>query len=124
MRRLRPGREAAKLASAPAGNSAAREVVIEPYRISFRIDADHPALPGHFPGQPVVPGVVLLDRVAAALGHWQGLPLQRLAQVKFLLPLLPGQDAELVLAADGERIRFRISAAQREIVNGIVETGA
>lgn len=96
----------------------------DPYRIPFRIDADHPALPGHFPGQPVVPGVVLLDHVAAAVAQWQGRTLQRLAQVKFLQPLLPGQDAELVLTVDGERIRFRISAAEREIANGIVEAGA
>ena len=31
---------------------------------SFRVGADHPALEGHFPGRPIVPGVVLLaDRV-------------------------------------------------------------
>lgn len=34
-------------------------------RTALRIGADHPCLPGHFPGRPVVPGVVLLDRVAA-----------------------------------------------------------
>lgn len=96
----------------------------EPYRISFRIDADHPALPGHFPGQPVVPGVVLLDRVAAAVAQWQRGTLRQLAQVKFLQPLLPGQEAELLLSADGERVRFRISAGEREIANGIVEAGA
>ena len=28
---------------------------------SFRVEADHPALEGHFPGRPIVPGVVLLD---------------------------------------------------------------
>ena len=33
---------------------------------SFTIPADHPTLPGHFPGRPVVPGVVLLDEVMAA----------------------------------------------------------
>lgn len=91
------------------------------YRHRFRIDTDHPALPGHFPGQPVVPGVVLLDQVAAAVEHWQGRTLQRLAQVKFLQPLLPGQDAELALSADGARVRFSIVAADREIANGIVE---
>jgi len=98
--------------------------VTEPYRISFRIDADHPALPGHFPGQPVVPGVLLLDHVAAAVAQWQRGTLRQLAQVKFLQPLLPGQEAELLLSADGERIRFRISAGQGEIANGIVEAGA
>ena len=29
------------------------------------IRADHPSLPGHFPGAPLVPGVVILDEVIA-----------------------------------------------------------
>ena len=120
---MRPGREAAKLAPT-SGKNRARIVVTEPFRISFRIDADHPALPGHFPGQPVVPGVVLLDRVAAAVAQWQRGTLRQLAQVKFLQPLLPDQDAELLLSADGERVRFRIRVAQREIASGILETDA
>ena len=33
----------------------------------FTIPDDHPSLPGHFPGHPVVPGVVLLDRVLQAI---------------------------------------------------------
>ena len=39
--------------------------------MQFIISADHPSLPGHFPGHPIVPGVVLLDRVLEAIetGH-------------------------------------------------------
>ena len=39
--------------------------------MQFVIAADHPSLPGHFPGQPVVPGVVVLERVLEAIesGH-------------------------------------------------------
>jgi 3-hydroxymyristoyl/3-hydroxydecanoyl-(acyl carrier protein) dehydratase len=33
---------------------------------------NHPALPGHFPGNPVVPGVVLLDRVLDAVRREAG----------------------------------------------------
>ena len=35
--------------------------------MQFSIPADHPSLPGHFPGQPIVPGVVVLERVLEAV---------------------------------------------------------
>src|SRR3546814_6702994 len=60
----------------------------------FVIGDDHPALPGHFPGRPIVPGVVILDRVLDAIEAAHGpLGALRLPQVKFLRPLLPGQAA-------------------------------
>jgi len=31
------------------------------------IRRDHPSLPGHFPGNPVVPGVVILEEVLEAI---------------------------------------------------------
>ena len=77
----------------------------------IRIPHDHPSLPGHFPGRPVVPGVVVLDRVLAAIEAEAG-PLRalRLPQVKFLQPLLPGQAAEVALEPAGDgRWRFRVT---------------
>lgn len=72
----------------------------------LRIDAGHPSLPGHFPGRPVVPGVVLLDAVAAHLPA----PVIRIAQVKFVAPLLPNEDARIELEIDdaARRARFRV----------------
>lgn len=75
----------------------------------FIIPADHPCLPGHFPGQPIVPGVVLLDRVIEAIEAQAGpLPPLRLPQVKFLLPLLPEQEAAVELTGQAPRWRFRV----------------
>ncbi len=85
------------------------------------IPASHAALPGHFPGRPVVPGVLLLDRVAAAFERWRGARIAGLPQVKFLRPLLPDQEAELLLEDDGKSIRFRIVHAQATIASGSVE---
>ncbi len=67
---------------------------------AFTVAHDHPALPGHFPGKPVVPGVLLLDQALSLLEALHGpLPALRLPQVKFLQPLLPGQEARVELAA-------------------------
>ncbi|HRN62924.1 MAG TPA: hypothetical protein PK743_09190 [Luteimonas sp.] len=88
--------------------------------MDFVIGHDHPSLPGHFPGRPVVPGVVVLDRVVAALERAHGpLPPLRLAQVKFLQPLLPGETARIELdpVADA-RWRFRVLRAAATIASG------
>jgi 3-hydroxyacyl-[acyl-carrier-protein] dehydratase len=37
------------------------------YERTLAIGRDHPALPGHFPGYPVVPGVLVLDEVIETL---------------------------------------------------------
>ena len=85
----------------------------------LRIGVDHPALPGHFPGNPVVPGVVLLQRVAAALREWRQRPMARF-EVKFLSPLLPGQDAMVELRDDAPRVRFAIRRGDDVLAKGIV----
>jgi 3-hydroxyacyl-[acyl-carrier-protein] dehydratase len=85
---------------------------------ALRIPAAHPSLPGHFPGNPVVPGVVLLDHVAAAIERVGGGRVARIAAVKFLAPLRPDEDAELRIVGDGSRVRFRIERAGSVILNG------
>jgi 3-hydroxymyristoyl/3-hydroxydecanoyl-(acyl carrier protein) dehydratase len=87
-------------------------------RERIRIDADHPSLAGHFPGNPVVPGVVLLDCVAAALERQGAGALRRILAVKFLAPLLPAQDAEISATLTGARVRFRIERDGTPILSG------
>jgi 3-hydroxyacyl-[acyl-carrier-protein] dehydratase len=83
-----------------------------------RIASAHPALPGHFPGNPIVPGVVLLDRIAAAIERVHDARLARIDSVKFLAPLKPDEDAELRIARDGARVRFRIDRDGAPILRG------
>ena len=93
--------------------------------VKFRIEADHPSLPGHFPGNPVVPGVVVLDRIQAAIEASLGAPLGacRLPQVKFLQPLLPGETAEVLLEGTAPRWRFRVVRGDILVASGEVVTG-
>jgi 3-hydroxyacyl-[acyl-carrier-protein] dehydratase len=96
--------------------------------MEFVIAAEHPSLPGHFPGRPIVPGVVLLDRVLDAVEALHGpVGALRLPQVKFLQPLLPGEAArvELDAAADAPRWRFRVLRGDTVLASGeIVAEGA
>ncbi len=91
----------------------------------FEIPHDDPCLAGHFPGRPLVPGVVLLERVLAAIeagGEIAG-PL-RLPQVKFLRPLLPGQPARVVLDGAAPRWRFEVVGEEGVLVRGELVAGA
>ncbi|HEY0334645.1 MAG TPA: hypothetical protein VGC74_13185 [Stenotrophomonas sp.] len=83
-------------------------------------------MPGHFPGRPVVPGVVVLDQVLQALAQqgWVEGAL-RLPQVKFLQPLLPDQSAEILLehgpVAGQGPWRFQVTSEGRTIATGRIE---
>ena len=68
----------------------------ETWQARFAIPADHPCLPGHFPGRPVVPGVVLLDQVMQA-ARAAGLDADSLPSAKFLAPIGPAQEVTLLL---------------------------
>lgn len=92
---------------------------------AFTIAPDHPSLPGHFPGRPVVPGVVLLDRVLEAiLPLHPGRRASGLPQVKFLRPVLPGQTVAVQSGAalDG-RVAFACCVDGVEVARGTVMLG-
>ena len=90
---------------------------------TVRIPAAHPALPGHFPGNPIVPGVVLLDRIVEALERTDGVHLARIGAVKFLAPLRPDEEAVLRIARDDTRVRFQIDRDGSPILRGEGEIG-
>ena len=62
------------------------------FETSRVIPPDHPSLAGPFPDAPIVPGVVVLDEVVAALAEWrQDSQLTGIPSVKFIGPIKPGQ---------------------------------
>ena len=89
--------------------------------MQFVVPADHPSLPGHFPGHPLVPGVVVLDRVLAVIEATHGpLGAVRLPQVKFLQPLLPGETADIELVGAAPRWKFRVLRGEALVASGEV----
>lgn len=61
----------------------------------FCVPPSHPALAGHFPGNPVVPGVLLLDCVVLLIEAATGTRVEGLRQIKFLSAVRPGEQVEL-----------------------------
>ena len=70
------------------------------------VPGDHPALPGHFPGHPIVPGVVLLELVEAS--NWGAPRLHRLRDVEWAVQeALPLPERLL-----GTHARFAVTAGR------------
>ena len=57
----------------------------------FSVAADHPIFAGHFPGRPIVPGVMLLEWVVAevSLALGRAPAQQRVRAAHFFQPLEP-----------------------------------
>jgi 3-hydroxyacyl-[acyl-carrier-protein] dehydratase len=95
------------------------------FETSRTIPADHPSLAGHFPGAPIVPGVVVLDEVAAALAKWRKESrVASVTSVKFIAPIKPGQC--FVIGFDstntaGNQIDFCCRLHGRVVVEGRLE---
>ena len=89
--------------------------------VTVTIGHDHPSLAGHFPGNPVVPGVVILGEVIEAIGRMGKHTIQVLGMpsVKFVSPLRPGETLVIRLEAReaGEAI-FRCMSEGRLIATG------
>ena len=93
----------------------------------WTVPRDHPAFAGHFPGTPIVPGVVLLDVALQIIANTSGIALDlcEISSVKFLSPATPGDELLIqhsVLASG--TIRFDIVAGMRKIASGSIAAGS
>lgn len=91
------------------------------------VPANHPAFPGHFPGRPIVPGVVLLDQAilfAETLPGPRAEPWQ-VATAKFLSPVGPGETLVFSLQPTPRgALAFTVTAGERDVAAGTLTTPA
>lgn len=89
----------------------------------WTVPADHPAFAGHFPSNPIFPGVVLLDIALHIITEATGIDLDvcEISTVKFLSPVLPNEQISIqhTLLETGA-IRFEIVCGARKIATGRV----
>ena len=112
-------------------NSQIQSTLAAAARAERVIPLDHPALAGHFPDNPIVPGVVLLAAVVAVITA-SLLPDSRLDSVanckftamvrpaeQFIIEAVVDSDADSVNAAPtSRRVRFTIQGLNASIANG------
>ncbi len=93
-----------------------------PVQIAHQVPVDHPAFAGHFPGQPLLPGALILAEVMAAVQRVPALAARlgshpMLAAAKFLAPVRPGSLLSIDLqpeAGAARGVRFDVRC------NGVV----
>jgi 3-hydroxymyristoyl/3-hydroxydecanoyl-(acyl carrier protein) dehydratase len=86
---------------------------------SFKISANHPCLPGHFPGNPIVPGVVLLEQLESMVEkHLADWKVIELIQIKFLSPVLPEQMIEVEIDLNRLHEHKTLSFNLHHVVSG------
>ncbi|MDO5086104.1 MAG: hypothetical protein Q4D74_00655 [Comamonadaceae bacterium] len=71
-----------------------------PVQACWNVPPAHPALAGHFPGHPIVPGALLLDTAIAYVEAARGRRVRQVSDAKFTLRVLPGQALRLHVRED------------------------
>ena len=85
----------------------------------FAVPADHPCLAGHFPGRPIVPGVLVLDHVFQALEQAGGVRVSHVPQARFTSPLAPLELAHVLCEVEGAKASFHVTASRGDAVVAI-----
>ena len=91
--------------------------------LQLSLPADHPAAQGHFPGNPMIPGAVLLSEaigaIAASLGNAPSPCTIRAA--KFLHPARPGDRVTIEFQELAGKVRFTCTVGEDTVMKGEVE---
>ena len=89
-------------------------------RRTFRPDEEF--FKGHFPGRPIVPGVLLIEAMAQAFAYLvmkdrplDGVYLTGVDRARFRAPVLPGQEVVLTVEIEGERLGLVKAKAEARV---------
>jgi len=90
-------------------------------QLTFSIPANHPTGAGHFPGNPIIPGALLLAEVLRCIEQSEGKCFAscNVKAAKFLHPARPGDkvDIEYAHSAQGT-IEFQCAVAGTKVLSG------
>ncbi len=88
---------------------------------TIEVPVEHPAFAGHFPGRPLLPGVLLLERVVEEGERLAGASIKilEIPRVKFLAPLSPGDRATIRLRHEPGTLHFEVFRGMQRVALGL-----
>jgi len=94
---------------------------LSPYDFTISVPADHPSFAGHFPGHPILPGVVLLAEVLAGVERGLGISMDDvlIRVAKFHAPVAPGACLAVRLE-QGSAITFTVTCGDTRVASGTI----
>ena len=94
--------------------------------LAITFGADHPAARGHFPGNPIIPGAVLLSEALRVAGTAMAIDVSRctVSSAKFPSPVCPGDRVEIECSASRTGLSLVCSVAGRAVLKAEVACSA
>ena len=96
-------------------------------KLTLHISANHPTGAGHFPGNPIVPGALLLAEVLRCIEQAEGASYVscNVRNAKFLAPARPGDTVEIEYARSTQgTIEFQCAVADTRVLTGGIVASA
>lgn len=92
-------------------------------RLKLAVAADHPTAAGHFPGNPIIPGALLLAEVVRCIEQAEGVSFAscNIKTAKFLHPARPGDMVEIEYArSSAGAIEFQCTVNGAKVLSGAI----
>lgn len=92
-------------------------------KLTLRLAADHPTGAGHFPGNPIIPGALLLAEVLRTIAEAEAMHIAscNVRSAKFQHPARPGDciEIEYSISATGA-LDFKCTVAGTRVLSGLI----
>jgi 3-hydroxymyristoyl/3-hydroxydecanoyl-(acyl carrier protein) dehydratase len=92
-------------------------------KLTLLVAADHPTGTGHFPGNPIIPGALLLAEVLRCIEQARGLHFVscNVKSAKFQHPARPGDCVEIEYSYSAQGvIEFQCAVAGTRVLSGVI----
>jgi 3-hydroxymyristoyl/3-hydroxydecanoyl-(acyl carrier protein) dehydratase len=94
-------------------------------KLSVSFAAEHPTGDGHFAGNPIIPGALLLAEVSRALEKADGQRFDQVVNAKFQHPVRPGDTVDIAYSPSRQGgINFQCKVSGQLVMSGTLSRHA